>query len=50
MLNKVKIVAAVAVVVVGMVLYKSWFDHKEEEKTARDEQEKKTKAEKQRWN
>ena len=49
MFNKVKIAAAVAVVVVGMVLYKGWFDRKQDEK-ANEAVKKKAKAEKQRWN
>ena len=47
MLNKVKIAAAVAAVVVGMVLYKSWFDRKEEQKADSNDAKK---AEKHRWN
>jgi len=49
MFNKVKIAAAVAVVVVGMVVYKGWFERKQDEK-ANEAVKKKAKAEKQRWN
>lgn len=35
--NKAKIVAAVVAVIAGMVLYKTYFDKKKEEKRARGE-------------
>ena len=49
MFNKVKIAAAVAVVVVGMVVYKGWFERKQNEQ-ANEAIKKKAKADNQRWN
>lgn len=49
MFNKVKIAAAVAVVVVGMVVYKGWFDRRQAEE-ANEAVKKKAKEAKQRWN
>lgn len=50
MRNQFKIAAIVAVVVVGMVLYKEHFDRKEREKKAAEKKPMSVKADKRRWN
>lgn len=50
MRNQLKMVALVAVVVVGMVLYKEHFDRKEREKKAAEKNTKSVSDDKRRWN
>jgi hypothetical protein len=49
MFNKVKIAAAVAAVIAGMVVYKGWFDRRQEE-AMNEAAKKRAKESKQRWN